>query len=149
MVKLLVGLLKGAVIGAGVGFGAWKLADATGFSNGFLTYGLIGTLVGLVCGTSLLALLRDSKRTNITAIVKAVFGFGVGAGLYALVSKAINPTLMVSGMNVFAWPVSLGGAIGGLYGAFVEVDDSVDDPAPKKKLPAAKATKKPKPSEDE
>ena len=146
MVKLLVGLLKGAVIGAGVGFGAWKLQDATGFSNGFLTYGLIGTLVGLICGTAIWALIRDSKRTNITAVVKAVFGFGVGCGLYALISKAINPTLMVSGMNVFAWPVSLGGAIGGLYGAFVEVDDSVDDPAPKKKLPAAK---KAKPADDD
>lgn len=144
MVKLLVGLIKGAVLGAGVGFGAWQLDKATGFFNSWLTYGVIGSLVGLVCGQAIWALLRDTKKTNYTAIVKAVFGFGVGCGLYALVAKAIDPTLMVSGFNVFAWPVTLGGAIGGLYGAFVEVDDSVDDPAPKKKLPAAK-----KPATDE
>lgn len=144
MVKLLLGLLKGAVIGAGVGFGAYKLEAATGFGNGFLTFGLVGALVGLVCGQAIWSLLRDSKKTNITAIVKAVIGFGIGCGLYALVAKAIKPTLMISDMNIFAWPVSLGGMIGGVYGAFVEVDDSVEDPAPKKKLPAAK-----KPAEDD
>ena len=45
MVKLLVGLLKGAVIGGAIGYGAYALGDATGFSNGWLTYGVVGMFV--------------------------------------------------------------------------------------------------------
>ena len=53
---------------------------------------------------------------------------------------------MVSGYDVFSLgPVTLGGAIGAVYGGFVELDDSIGDPAPakakgavaKKKLPAS------------
>ncbi|MCX5744501.1 MAG: hypothetical protein NT062_18575 [Proteobacteria bacterium] len=140
MVKLFLGLLKGAVIGAGVGFGAFQLGNATGFSNGWLTYGVIGALVGVICGQAIWSLLRDPKKTNLTAVVKAVFGFGIGCGLYAIVAKAVNPSaVMVAGHDIFTWPVTLGGAIGAVYGAFVELDDSVGDPPPQKKL-AKKAT---------
>ena len=59
MVKLLVGLLKGAAIGGAVGYGAVALADATGFGNMWLTVGLIGALVGLFVGKPLWALLKD------------------------------------------------------------------------------------------
>ena len=44
MVKLLVGLLKGAVIGGAIGYGAFALSDATGFDNAWLTYGVLGML---------------------------------------------------------------------------------------------------------
>ena len=92
MVKLLVGLLKGAVIGAAVGYGALQLATATGFSNAWLTYGLIGAMVGLFVGKPLWSLLRDKNATNWIAVLKGLFGFGVGCGLYALFSKVV-PTL--------------------------------------------------------
>jgi hypothetical protein len=139
VVKLLVGLLKGAVIGGAVGYGAVALADATGFGNAWLTYGLIGALVGLFVGKPLWALLRDKNTTNIIAILKAAFGFGVGCGLYALFAKAWGPTdttlAEIGGTTVnLYWPPLIGAGIGGLYGAFVELDDSIgDDSAAKKK----------------
>lgn len=138
MVKLLVGLLKGAAIGGAVGYGAFALADATGFGNAWLTYGLIGALVGLFVGKPLWALLKDKETTNIIAILKAAFGFGVGCGLYALLAKAWGPDpemLVVSEYPLLYWPPSLGAAIGGVYGAFVELDDSIGDDSKKKPAP--------------
>jgi len=140
VVKLLVGLLKGAAIGGAVGYGAYALGDATGFYNAWLAMGLIGALVGLFVGKPLWALLKDKNQTNIIAIIKGVFGFGVGCGLYALVAKAWGPsadTLVIGDFgSAFYWPPTLGAAIGGVYGGFVEVDDSIgDDAAAKKKAP--------------
>ncbi len=130
MVKLLVGLLKGAAIGGAVGYGAFALENATGFSNGWLTYGLVGALVGLFVGKPLWSLLKDKNTTNIVAILKAAFGFGVGCGLYALLAKAWAPDpklLEVGGYQLLTWMPSVGAAIGGVYGAFVELDDSIGD----------------------
>ena len=145
MVKLLVGLLKGAVIGGAVGYGAVALADATGFGNAWLTFGLIGALVGLLVGRPVWALLKDKNQTNIIAVLKAAFGFGVGCGLYAIVAKAWGPapgTLMVAGYDAIYWPPILGAAIGGVYGGFVELDDSIGDDGKKKKAGPAKRLEK-------
>ena len=136
MVKLLVGLLKGAAIGGAVGYGAVALADATGFGNAWLTFGLIGALVGLLVGRPIWALLKDKNTTNIIAIIKAAFGFGVGCGLYAIVAKAWAPDpnlLVVSDYPLLYWPPTLGAAIGAVYGGFVELDDSIGDDGAKKK----------------
>ena len=144
MVKLLVGLLKGAAIGGAVGYGAYALADATGFGNAWLTYGLIGALVGLFVGRPLWALLKDKNTTNIIAIIKAAFGFGVGCGLYALVAKvwAPDPDMLVIGeYPLLYWPPTLGAAIGGVYGGFVELDDSIGDDSTGKKKPAKQLDK--------
>jgi len=149
VIRLLVGLLKGAVIGGGVGYGAHALAQSTGFSNAWLTYGLIGALVGLFVGRPLWALLRDKNTTNIVAIIKAVFGFGVGCGLYALFAKvwAPDPKAFMFGDYSIYWSPILGGAIGAVYGGFVELDDSIGDDGskakktesgPVKQLPAKK-----------
>lgn len=144
MVKLLVGLLKGAAIGGAVGYGAFELANATGFGNAWLTYGLIGALVGLFVGKPLWTLLRDKNTTNIIAILKAAFGFGVGCGLYAIIAKAWAPDpelLVVGDYPLIYWPPTLGAAIGGVYGGFVELDDSIGDDGAKKK-PAPKQLEK-------
>jgi hypothetical protein len=146
VVKLLVGLLKGAVIGGAVGYGAVALADATGFGNAWLTYGLIGALVGLFVGRPIWALLKDKNTTNIIAAIKAVFGFGIGCGLYALFAKVWDPSkdLLVvheSIPSLLWWPPTLGAAIGGLYGAFVELDDSIGDDSTGKKRPAKQLDK--------
>jgi hypothetical protein len=125
VVKLVVGLLKGAVIGGAVGYGAYALANATGFSNGFLTYGAVGLLVGLLVGRPLWSLIRDKSATSWVGIIKALVGFGIGCGLYAIVRKAWAPApMMVGGYDVFSWAPSLGGMIGAVYGAFVELDDA-------------------------
>jgi hypothetical protein len=137
VIKLVVGILKGAVIGGAVGYGAYALGSATGFANPWLTYGVIGALVGLFAGRPIWSLIRDKNATTWVSILKAAFGFGVGCGLYALVAKVWQPTaeLLVAGQNVFTWPVTLGGAIGAVYGGFVELDDAIGDD---KKPPAAK-----------
>ena len=62
-------------------------------------------------------------------------------GLYAIVAKAWSPSLEIAGVkNVFAWSPTLGGAIGAIYGAFVEIDDGVGDDK------SAKTKEKPKPA---
>ena len=135
MIKLLVGILKGAVIGGALGYGAYELGQATGFSNPWIIYGLIGAIVGLFVGRPIWSLIRDKDSTSVVAILKSVFGFGIGCGLYALIAKAWDPTLEIATIeNVFAWPPSLGGAIGAIYGGFVELDDAIgDDKGPAKK----------------
>lgn len=126
MTKLLVGLLKGAVIGGAVGYGAHALLTATGFGNGFLTFGVVGMLVGLLVGRPMWSLIRDKAATSWVGILKGAFGFGVGCGLYALIAKVWNPQLEIVGHPV-QWSPFLGGAIGAIYGAFVELDDASGD----------------------
>jgi hypothetical protein len=139
VVKLFIGLLKGAIIGGAIGYGAYAL-ELTGGLN-WLTYGTIGALVGLLVGRPIWSLIRDKNATIVIAILKAAFGFGVGCGLYAIVAKAWGGgNLVISGYNVFDWQPTLGGAIGAIYGGFVELDDAIGDdskskPKPKKQLP--------------
>jgi len=147
VIKLVVGILKGAVIGAAVGYGAFALATATGFGSPWLTYGAIGALVGLIAGRPIWSLIRDKNATTWVSILKAAFGFGVGCGLYAIIAKAWNPAaLVVAGYDIFTWPVTLGGTIGAVYGGFVELDDAIGDdkkPAPAKQAPAKAPAKLP------
>lgn len=140
--KLLVGLLKGAVIGGALGYGAFALQQSTGFFNGFLAFGVVGLLVGLLVGRPLWSLITDKSATTWVGILKGIFGFGVGCGLYALVAKAWQPTFQIAGEPAM-WPPFVGGVIGAVYGAFVEADDASDAP-PKKQIaeksaPAARA----------
>jgi hypothetical protein len=151
--KLVVGILKGAIIGGALGYGAFALTDATGFENAWLTFGVIGALVGLVAGRPIWSLLRDKNATAWISILKAAFGFGIGCGLYALVAKLWQPTaeILIAGQSIFTWPVTLGGAIGAIYGGFVELDDAIGEdkkpPAsagPSAKKPPAKPSPKAK-----
>jgi len=123
--RLILGLIKGAVIGGGLGYGAYAADLGGGFH--WVTYGLVGALVGLLVGRPVWSHLLDKKSTVWTALLKGIFGFGVGAGLYALVAKVwggMDLDLMGETRNVYDWPFVLGGAIGALWGAFVEVDDA-------------------------
>ncbi len=130
--KLLVGILKGAVIGAALGYGAHALGQATGFGNPWLTFGLIGVVVGMFVGKPIWSLIRDKNATIWITVIKSVVGLGIGIGLYALVTRVISPTWLLNGYNVFTWSPTLGGAIGAVYGGFVELDDAIgDDKSPK------------------
>jgi hypothetical protein len=135
VVKLLVGLLKGAVIGGALGYGAYALGQSTGFSSAWLTYGLVGVLVGLLVGKPIWSLIRDKSSTTVVAILKAAFGFGVGCGLYALLAKVWDPSfkIEIAGQNMLTWSPTVGGAIGAVYGAFIELDDSIGDDGAKPK----------------
>ena len=137
MVKLLLGLVKGLIIGGAIGYGAFQV----GIWN-WVVYGLVGAFVGLLVGKPIWSMIRDKESTTVVALLKSAFGFGVGCGLYALVAKVWNPTLEIAavpGGNALAWPPILGGAIGAVYGSFIELDDSIgdDSSSKKKQLPEA------------
>ena len=131
MVKLLLGLVKGLVIGVGVGYGAFALGLDGAFL--WLTYGAIGALVGLLVGRPIWSNILDKNATSWVSILKMVFGFGVGCGIYALVAKVwggfdLEVAFLADGSRKLQdWQPVFGGALGALYGAFVEVDDSLDD----------------------
>ncbi len=132
--RLLLGLIKGAALGAAVGYGAYALG--LGDSLGWLIYGLVGVVVGLLVGRPFWSHLRDKGSTIWVSIIKALFGFAVGAGLGALAGRldiALDITALGETRAILDWPFIVGGAIGGLYGAWVEVDDS---PAKAKKQQA-------------
>ena len=131
--KLLVGILKGLIVGGAVGYGAYALAQKTGsplLANPWLVYGAIGAIVGLIVGRPIWSLIRDSDQTSWMGVIKAAFGFGIGCGLYALISKVWHPGALAIGPfeNVFVHPAWVGGAIGAVYGGFVELDDATGDP---------------------
>ncbi len=149
MIKLLVGILKGAVIGGALGYGAYALGDVPVLTNPWVLYGLIGAIVGLFVGKPIWALIKDPNATTVIAILKSAFGFGIGCGLYAIVVKAWGPVLEVSGHNVFAWSPTLGGLIGGVYGGFVELDDAIGDDKSGKQAPKAAPKKKQLPPTDD
>src|SRR6266545_1336355 len=125
MVRLLLGLLKGAAVGAALGFGAEQIGLAGGW--GYIVYGLVGFVVGLVVGRPFWSHLLDRKSTVWTSVLKGLFGFGVGAGLYALGHKVVgDPVLALAGQArpLTAWTYLFGGLVGAIYGAWVELDDA-------------------------
>lgn len=120
--RVLLGLLKGAIIGAGVGFGFTQLGAAAqhGFMQ-YLLYAVIGALVGFIAGKPFWR-----HETIWTPIIKALVGAAVAVGLYVVVARLLgDPKLSFLGPGVTATslPYLLGGVIGGLWGIFVEVDD--------------------------
>ena len=124
MVRVLLGIIKGGVVGVAVGYAAWWAHFGTG-PAAWLVYGLIGFLVGIVCGK---AIWRHD--TLVTPLLKGVFGFLLGLGLYWLAGKALGSVNAPFATQYFSTkdklasiPLLLGPAIGILYGIFVEVDD--------------------------
>lgn len=124
MLRLLLGLLKGAVVGVGLGFAADQVGLGGGW--GYVIYGIIGFVVGLVVGRPIWSHLLDKGSTVWTSVLKGLFGFGVGCGLYALASRFFDPVLAIAGQArpLTAWPMIFGGALGALFGAWIEVDDA-------------------------
>jgi hypothetical protein len=124
MLRLILGIIKGGVIGGALGYAAMQVGLGAGF--GWVVYGVVGAAVGFMVGRPFWSHLIDKKSTIWTAILKAVFGFGVGVGLWALGAKvAGDPQLAFAGEThslTTWWPV-YGAAVGLLYGAWVEVDD--------------------------
>ena len=135
MLKLLLGLLKGAVLGGALGYGAYALELDGGFH--WLTYGLVGALVGLIAGRPLWSLITDKNATTWVSVLKAMFGFGVGCGIYALVAKVwggFDLTIADETHRIHDWQPVFGAAVGGFWGAFIELDDAIggdDDKKPR------------------
>jgi hypothetical protein len=134
MVRLILGLLKGAVIGAALGYGAEQIGIG---DWGYLVYGVIGFAVGLFVGRPIWSHLLDKSSTVWTSVLKGAFGFGVGVGLYAIAAKAVgDPQLAIAGQSrhLTQWTYVFGGLVGAIYGAWLELDD-----APPKKDADAKS----------
>jgi hypothetical protein len=142
LVKLLLGLVKGLVIGGALGYGAYALGLDGGFN--WVTYGLVGAFVGLLVGRPIWSHVLDRSSTSWVSVLKALFGFGVGCGIYALVAKVWGgAAVALNGESrlVQDWQPLFGGALGAVYGAFVELDDASDDKAKAKDGKDAKAEK--------
>lgn len=153
VVKLILGLLKGALVGGAIGYGAF----AAGLDGGLLwvVYGVAGALVGLIAGRPLWALITDKDGTTWVSVLKALFGFGVGCGLYALVGKVwggfeLELSFLDKEPRLFQhWQPVFAASVGGFLGGFFEIDDAIGGDAPPSKggkakpaLPAAKPARK-------
>ena len=131
MVRVILGLLKGAIIGAAVGYGATRLGVTTG-ALAFATYAAVGFLVGLICGKAVWR-----HETLWTPALKGLFGAGICALLYFGASKLLGGLTMDFTAQLGApdrplaqIPLLLAPALGILYGIFVEVDDGERKGAP-------------------
>jgi hypothetical protein len=132
MLRLVLGILKGAIVGAAVGYGAWKIGLGGAGSLGFIVYGLVGALVGVVCGKPIWR-----QETLFTPLLKSIFGFGIGVGLFFGARKVLGGMHLGIATGLGApdsplvdLPFLLGPLIGLVYGAFVEVDDGSGKAAP-------------------
>jgi hypothetical protein len=125
MLRVVFGLLKGAVIGGALGWVAFKVG-VTGGVAAFLTYAVIGGVVGMICGKP-----PWRQDTLWTSALKGLFGVGVGIGLWLLGRKllggvhiALPAALGAPPERTFAeLPILLGPLVGAIWGTFVEVDD--------------------------
>ena len=133
MLRVILGLIKGAVVGGLAAYGAWRF----GWMNGVVAYlwcALVGAVVGVVAGQP-----PWRAETIWTPILKMLVGAGVGAGLcwvgFALLP---NPSFTVSGVDLELHSAPLlAPLIGILYGIFVEVDDG-GEKKPAEAPPSAK-----------
>ncbi len=142
MGRALLGLIKGLVVGSGVGYGLILFGHDQGVLS-YLACGLVGLLVGLVCGRA-----PWRAETIWTPAIKMIFGFLVGLGLYALghhfipagtavpLAQDVARTFNLKNLTLTSGAV-LAPLIGMLYGLFVEVDDGGSVRDEKKRLPAA------------
>jgi hypothetical protein len=127
MLRVILGLIKGAVVGGAVGYGLLQL----GWTSGLLAYlacAVVGAIVGVVAGRA-----PWRAETIWTPVVKMIVGSAIGVGLCAIGFKLLpNPSFHVNGLGsleLHSGPV-LAPLIGALYGIFVEVDDGGKSAAP-------------------
>jgi hypothetical protein len=145
MLRVLLGILKGAIIGGAVGFAASRVGLGQG-ATGYLVYGGTGFLVGLICGKAIWR-----QETLWTPALKGLFGAGILSGLYWGATKVLGgmmPPLALpaefapANTALVNLPQLLAPALAIVYGIFVEVDDGGDSKnAPKSLNPGSSADK--------
>lgn len=129
---MILGILKGAAIGAGVGYAAFTLGLMGGMH--WFTYGVVGFLVGFLVGKPFWVHMAERGSTIWTPIIKGIVGVGIAAGIYAIVAKAwggFDLEIANESRIIYDWQYIMGGVIGSIYGAFVEIDDAAPASKPK------------------
>jgi hypothetical protein len=125
--RVILGLIKGAIVGGAIGFGLLHLGW-TGGAIAYLACALVGALVGVVAGRA-----PWKAETIWTPVLKMIVGAGIGVGLCAVGFKLLpNPEFhagQLGDLSLHSGPV-LAPLIGILYGVFVEVDDGGSKKAP-------------------
>lgn len=138
MLRVLVGLIKGAVVGGALGYGTWYLGW-TGGAAAYLACALAGALVGVIAGRA-----PWRAETIWTPVIKMVVGALIGAGLCFVGFRFLpDPQFKVADLELGLHSATvLAPAIALLYGVFVEVDDGNSGKkaaaAAKEEKPAAK-----------
>ncbi len=129
--RLGIGLLKGLVVGGAVGA---ALQLGLGWTQ---TTGLLGYLLAMATGATAGTLAGTPPWKGeawIEAVLKGVFGVGVGALLYWLGSSFAPFGLPLAiggapdGADWTSLPLLYAPAIGGVYGAIVELDNTGKPP---------------------
>jgi len=127
--RLGIGLIKGLLVGAAVGAG-FQIGLGWGDTAGLLGYLLAmgaGATAGILAGTP-----PWKAEAWIEAVLKGLFGVGVGAGLYWVGSSFLAfevPFALPGSQAGVAWthmPLLYASVVGGFYGAFVELDNTGD-----------------------
>jgi hypothetical protein len=154
--RLIAGLFKGpilgAILGGLVGFGLFKLGAGGGGFLQWIAYGLIGAFAGFFCGRPFW------KQTTLwTPALKAIVGFGIGLGVYALWTRVLGDPFMVPAIQgvglaapakVSNVPFVMGAIVGLVWGGLVGLDDAFGDgksePKELKEGPGAPAKLPPK-----
>lgn len=124
--RLLLGLLKGIVVGGAIGaalhFGVRQTSMAPGALN-YVLYGTVALLAGVLAGQP-----PWRKGAWVASILKGIFGFGVGAGLYALASRYLQVPVeglmeLPAGTQLAQAPLLFAPAVATVYATLVELDD--------------------------
>ena len=134
MTRIIVGLVKGAIVGGGIGYGLIRLGlTSTVFV--YLACAAVGALVGVVAGRA-----PWKAETIWTPVLKMVVGAAIGSGLAAAGLHVLpTTTFSINGLgdlSLASAPV-LALGVGVLYGVFVELDDGGEKATDPQK-PAAK-----------
>jgi hypothetical protein len=120
MVRVVIGLIKGALVGGAVGYGLIHLGWASTVIA-YLACAVVGAGVGLVAGRA-----PWRAETLWTPLVKLIVGAVVGVGLCAVGYKLLpDPSFAAGPLGVLSLHSGalLAPIVGVLYGVFVEVDD--------------------------
>ncbi len=131
--RLGFGLLKGLVVGTALGVG-FQVGLGWGATTGLLGYLLamgFGATAGILCGKA-----PWRAEAWIEAVLKGIFGVGVGALVYWVGSSYLAwqlPWALPNAEAGSAWtamPLLYAPVIGGIFGTIVELDN--DESAPKR-----------------
>ncbi len=140
--RILLGVLKGAIVGGLLGGALWFFETGGDLGNDEASwawlrwplYGAIGLLTGLVSGRPPWA----KGYVWVSSLLKGVFGFGVGVGLYFLGNYLLQ-SFEPFGRLATEWYFGFGAAVGVIYAVFIEIDDSVGKRNEEKKSEAKPA----------